>query len=312
MKLLISLLSRLLDAADISVEAASSLWRVAVRGAFMADARSYRGARFVQVAGKDFFAQEIALNAADRDEAKKAVLLDAERLLPLSPEGVIFDIAGPIDANGAMRSRPERTFILGVIRKDTLERLRADLPVTRRGGVEAFVHVPTASPDMALLFEDGPGRRRRRLRRTSLVVAVLVLAVAASDVIRSGEALLERSVTNAEAERLAIDRRIRLAERHVETARAAQQTFAQSHAPKLGELSASLERIARHQPEDADLSGVSLAERTLRLDGRAHEPDRAELALRRAFEGAEVSFSAEGAEVPRTFEARLTLADTNP
>lgn len=312
MKLVTSLLSRLLDGADIMVEAASALWRVAVRGAFAADAKSFRGARFAQLAAKDVFVQEIALNAADHDEAKRAVLLDAARLLPLSPDAVAFDIAGPVDADRAIRSRPERSFVLGVIRKDALERLRAELPPTRQGGVEAFVHAPSAAPDLALLFEDEPGRRRRRRRRASLVVAVLVFAVAASDAIQSGEALLERSVANAEAERLAIDRRIRLAERHLETARAAQQTLAQSQAPKLGELSASIERIARHQPEDADLSGVSLTERTLRLEGRAYAPDSTELALRRAFEGAEVSFSAEGGEVPRAFEARLTLADTSP
>jgi len=312
MKLLTSLSSRLLDAADIVGEAASALWRVAARGAFAHDATSYRGNRVAQLAGKDLLAQEIALNAADHDEAKKAVLLDAERLLPLSPDAVAFDIAGPVDADTAIRSRPERSFVLGVIRKDALERLRAELPPARRGGVEAFVHAPSTHPRVALLFEDDAGRRRRRLRRASLVVAVLVFAVAASDAVRSSEALLERSVAKAEAERLAIDRRIRLAERRLETARAAQQALAQSQGPRLGELSASIERIARHQPIDAGLSTLSLTERTLRLDGRAYAPDSAELALRRAFEGAEVSFSAEDGEVPRAFEARLTLADTGP
>ncbi|MBL8537062.1 MAG: hypothetical protein JNM59_06625 [Hyphomonadaceae bacterium] len=312
MNLLGIVLARSLDAADICVEAASALWRVAVRGAFAPDAKSYRGARFAQLAAGDVFVQEIALNAADHDEAKKAVLLDAERLLPLSPEAVAFDIAGPVDTDTRIRSRPERSFVLGVIRKDALERLRSELPLIRRGGVEAFVHTPPAHPHIALLFEDNAGRRRRRLRRTSLVVAALVLAVSASDAIQSGQALLERGVADAEAERLAIGRRIRLAERQLETARAAQQTLAQAQAPSLGQLSASLERIARHQPEDADLSTVSLSERTLRLDGRAYAPDGAELALRRAFEGSELLFSAEDGEAPRAYEARLTLAEAAP
>lgn len=307
-----ALLSRLSDAADIAVEAASALWRVAMRGAFAADAKSYRGARFAQLASGEVFVQEIALNAADHDEAKKAVLLDAERLLPLSPDAVAFDIAGPVDTDTKIRSRPERSFVLGVIRKDALERLRAELPLTRRGGVEAFVHAPSAHPHVALVFEDDAGRRRRRLRRTSLVVAALVLAVCASDAIQSGQALLERSVANAEAERLAIDRRIRLAERQLETARMAQQTLAQDQAPSLGQLSASLERIARHQPEDSDLSTVSLGQRTLSLHGRAYAPDGAELALRRAFEGNELLFSAEDGEAPRAFEARLTLEEPAP
>lgn len=312
MNLAASFLARLMDATDVMIEAASALWRVATRGAFAPDSRSYRGARFVQLAASDLLIQEIALNAADHDEAKKAVLLDADRLLPLSADAVVFDIAGPIDGEKQIRSRPERSFVLGVVRKEALERLRANLPLTRRGGAEAFVHSPSIHPSSALLFEDDTGRRRKRLRRASLVIAALAFAVAASDLLQSSDALLERSVTNAEAERLAVDRRIRIAERHLETSRAAQEALAQSWAPRLGELSGSVERIARHQPEDADLSVVSLTAHTLRLNGRAYAPDDAELALRRAFEGNELVFSAEDGEPPRAFEARLSLAGAAP
>ena len=69
-----------------------------------------------------------------------------------------------------------------------------------------------------------------------------------------------------------------------------------------------LTQIALHQPADAELNAVTLARRTLSLSGRAHAPDAAELALRRAFEGEEISFSRQDGEAPQTFTAELSFA----
>src|SRR5690606_20668937 len=93
MKAVSALLSRTLDAIEIAFEAVGALWRVAARGAFAPDALSYGGARFAALSAEDVLAQEIGLNAADVGEAKKAIALDAERLLPLAPDLVVYDVA---------------------------------------------------------------------------------------------------------------------------------------------------------------------------------------------------------------------------
>lgn len=312
MKLLSILFSRLLDAGDVLMEAASALWRVSLRGAFAADAKSYRGVRFLPLSAKDVLVQEIALNAADHGEAKKAVLLDAERLLPLAPEALAFDIVGPIDQGGELRSRPERTFLLGIIRKDALDRLRVEAPLLRRGAIEAFVHSPPSHPERALLFEDDAGRGRRRRRRGVLMIALVIFAVTANDALRAGGALFERTLAKADTERITVERRIRLAERQLELANARRQSLAANQAPRLAVLSSAIERLARHQPADAATSQLSLTERMLAFEGRAFEPDAAELAWRRAFETSELSFAAADGEPPRTFEARLSLTEAPP
>jgi hypothetical protein len=307
MTLLSGLLSRGLGVADIGFDAVNTFWRVVLRGAFAPDAKSYRSARFSPIAGSDLFMQEIALNAAEPDEAKKAVLLDAERLLPLAPDLVAFDVAGPLAEDDRPRTRPERTFLLAVVRKEALQRARESLPALKRGGVEAFVHAPTSHPGFALVFNDDTGVRRRRTRRALLAVALLVFDVSAIDALRSYESFLERKVEAANSERLAVDRRVRMAERDKARAEAEGAALAQSAAPQLADVTDHLSRVARHQPPDSELQAVSLEGRTLSLRGRAYAPDTAELALRRAFEAEEMTFAAEEGEVPRSFEARLAL-----
>jgi hypothetical protein len=159
--------------------------------------------------------------------------------------------------------------------------------------VEAFVFAPPAHPKAALLFEDDLGRRSRRLRRAALAIALLALALTATDAARAGAAALERRLAAADAERLAVERRIRLAERRVRDAEAERAALTQSNGPSLTVVSERLSRIALHQPAESELTAVSLARRTLSLSGRAYAPDTAELALRRAFEGDEISFRAQ-------------------
>ena len=308
MNLFGALLSRALDAVDICFEALSALWRVVLRGAFAPDAKSYRSPRFGKLASGDVLAQEIALNANDQSEAKKAVGLDAERLLPLAPELIAYDVAGPLKDDGRPRARPERPFILGVVRRDALQDFRENLSAAQRGSVEAFVFVPPLHPDQALVFEDEAGKRRRRTRRATLALALFILTLTANDALRAATAMLERGTAAADAERLAVERRIRLADRRSREAEAARTALAQYGGPPLAEVSARLSRIALHQPEDAELSTVTFERRTLSLSGRSYTPDGAELALRRAFEGEEISFRADDGEPPRAFEARLTFA----
>jgi hypothetical protein len=307
MKLARALLSRVLDIADASFDAFGSLWRVAARGAFQVDAKSYRGGRFSALGAGDVLVQDVALNAADVGEARKAIELDAERLLPLSPDQVTFAVVGPIESEDRPRARPERTFLLGVVRMDALARSREQLPLTRRGAVEAFLFSPPVHPGSAFVFVDEIGRKRRRLRRASLALALAALAITSSDLARAGSAALERRVAAAEAERVSIERRIRVAERRTRDAESTQQTLARVSAPTIAQVRDRLVAIASRQPPEAEVRSLSLEGRTLSLSGATYAPEATELALRRAFEGEEIGFTTAEGDLPRTYDARLSL-----
>jgi len=304
MKLLSALLSRALDVVDAAFDALRALSRVALRGAFTPDAKSYRSSRYARLEPAQVLIQEIALNAGDAGEARKAVALDPERALPLATDEIVFDVVGPIADDARPRARPERTFVLGVARKEALARAREES--ARKGAIEAFVFTPPQHPELALTFGDEAGARRRRLRRALLALALALLAVTLSDTARAFDEALGRRLAAADADRLALERRIRLAERGTAEGEAARAALLQASGPSLGEASARLMRLAVNLPAETELMGATLETRSLSLTGRSYAPDAAELALRRAFEGETISFAPGDGEAPQSFSVRLS------
>lgn len=304
MKLASLLLSRALDLLDALFDALAAILRVLFRGAFAPDAKSYRGPRFAPLGDDDVLVQEIALNAGDASQARKAIALDPERHLPLSLDAAVFDVVGPIDAPAEVRARPERRYIVGLVRTEALTRLRTALPSGRRGAVEAFKHAPAAHPAQALVFRDAAGNKRRRTRRILLALALLAFVVTGAEALDAGRGALDSAVAAAESERVMAERRIRLAERRAASAREALAALQTPESPTLATLSARLSRLAAHQPPKTETLSVEIDGPRIRIAGRTHEPLEAELALRRAFEGETIVFTAD-TETPATFSAEL-------
>lgn len=305
MSLIASLLSRLLDAVDLGFEAVASVLRVARRGAFASDATSYRGGRFAQLAASDVLIQDVALNANDAGEAKRAIALDPAQVLPLDPESLVFDVAGPLPSEHTS-ARPERRFVLGVVRKESLAQARAALPFGRRGAIEAFTFLPSALPKAALVFEDPTGRARRRTRRAATAAALAILLYAGNQMLISADAALDRLTANTETQRAFVNRRIRAAERQVRDAEATDATAQTTPHLTLAEAAHRLALLSRALPGDSKIDQVSFEGAALSLTGAAHDGDETELALRRSFEGEQISFNGQqGDAAPAPFEARL-------
>ncbi|GAM96828.1 hypothetical protein U91I_00449 [alpha proteobacterium U9-1i] len=303
MSLIHSLSSRALDALDIAFEAIGALWRLSTRGVFTPDMKAYRRRQFYPLLSKDILVQEIALNAANAGEAKNALQLDPERFLPMDPGSASFAVAGPIDSPLIRRTQPERTFVLGIVRNETLTRIRAELPTLRRGATEGFVFAPAGRSDAPLVFEDRPGKRRRRVRRLALTLALVVFGICAHDLFSSAEARFDRLVAQAGEERVVIERRIRQAELHLEQATASQNRTRPGRT--LSSIQQDLDKIALHQHPRSELTRVHFDGAALEVSGMSYELDATELSLRRAFEGQSISFVADRAGAPSSYSARL-------
>ncbi|MES1198604.1 MAG: hypothetical protein ABUS48_01325 [Pseudomonadota bacterium] len=304
MKLAALLIARVLDAVDILFDAWVSVLRVLIRGKFQPDAKSFRGERFVHLDKGDLFVQEIALNAADPAQARRAITLDPERRLPLSLDAAVFDVAGPIDAEDKVRARPERSFLLGVARKDALVRLRETLG-RRANAVEAFVYAPADHLAHVLLFRDAQGDRRRRFRRGVQAIAFGCFAFFAWQADEAWRENLERNVAAADSDRVQVERRIRLAERRAHDAQIAVAAINAQKPLSLAEATERLSSLAYRQPATSELNAVTLGPDGLSLRGRAYAPDDTELELRRAFEGARVTFSHDAGDPPQNFSADI-------
>ena len=304
MSIIRALFARLLDGVDALFDASAAILRVLLRGVFAPDARSYRGGRFAPVSADAILVQDIALNAGDITQARKAVALDPERHLPLSLDAAAFDIAGPVDAAEKVRARPERRFVIGLVRAEALVSLRDALPKARRGAIEAFTHVPPDYPSQVLVFRDAQGDRRRRTRRVLLLTAIAALLFTGAEAVRAGHAAMERAIAQADAERVNAERRVRLAERRAAAAQAALLLLETEDLPTLAATSARLQRLALHQPPQTETLIVEGHGAALRLSGRTYAPLETELALRRAFESQTLAFSADE-EMPASFTAEL-------
>jgi hypothetical protein len=304
MKLVHAILRRSVDAIDLIFDAGGSILRVLFRGAFAPDIKSYRGSRFATLGATDVLVQEIALNATDAQQARKAIGLDPDRHLPLSLDAALFDVVGPIDDAASVRVRPERRYLVGLARTDVLQRLRTAMPARKRTVVEAFVHAPTAHPAQALVFREAVGVQRRRMRRTLLFVALLAFAATSAEALNAGRIRLDRVIAAADAERVAAERRVRLAERRLEAAQHSLNAVQAEDSPSLALVSARLGRLSAHQPLDTETLSVEARGAHMRLAGRTYDSLKAELALRRAFEGETLAFTAD-TETPASFIVEL-------
>lgn len=318
MKAVSFLLARALDLIDALFDAISSILRVLVRGAFTADATAYSGSRFAALASADVLSQVIDLNAGDRGQALRAIALDPERHLPLGVDAVKFDVAGPLDSD-AVRVRPERSFILSVVRKDALARVRADLPAGRRTAIEGFTHAPPTYPDQRLAFVDAAGRGRRRLRRFALAVALAAFGWTSVEAYGAWIDALDRALVQVEDQRLQATRRVRLAERRAHDMDAALAALAGPAAPALPDVAAELSMLAYRQPPHTEIVALEFAGGVLTLRGHSFDPSDTELEFRRSFEAAEIVFLAAPAETPpqttdgaATFEARIGRSSARP
>jgi hypothetical protein len=308
MKLLTLLLSRILNLIDALFDAAGAILRVLIRGQFRAGPGRYRGARFAQLSKDEVFAQEVALNAADEDQARRVIALDPERRLPLSPEAALFDIAGPLPEQDQIRGRPERSFLLGVVRKEALVRVRANLPKHRATTLEGFAYAPPDHAGVVFFFRDAPADRRRRFRRGVLAVAISAFCFSAWEAHGAWREALDRTMLAADADRVQIERRVRLAERGEADAQAALAALATQPAPTMAEAAAQLSALAYRQPAQSEVHQLSLTPQGLSLQGRSFAPSETELELRRAFEGAIVIFSPAAGDAPAGYEARVSWA----
>lgn len=306
--------ARLIDAIDITFDAVASLWRVVLRGAFSPDAKSYRNPRFEPLSSNDAHLQEVFLNAQNETEAKQAICLDAERLLPLALSDIAFDVIGPLTDSELPRGRPERRFLVALVRTHALQQRRSALPPNRRGAVEAFTLTPHQQPQSAFVFADAPGAQRRRLRRAALAIALLALAYASAEMTRASLDALQRANIAAQAERLGLERRIRLAERRLAQAETARAALTANTGARFAPIAEHMALIARHLPGDSELTSVAWRQPVLTLNGQSYAPDTTELALRRAIERATIQFSVTSAgDLPAPFEVRVDdVARTQP
>ncbi|KAF0174199.1 MAG: hypothetical protein FD124_1420 [Alphaproteobacteria bacterium] len=298
------------SAIDGVFDALSAILRVVIRGRFQPDASSHRGARFLPLATRDVLLQTIMLNAADAGQARRAVALDPGRHLPLALDVALFDVVGPMDDEATVRDRPERPFLLGVVRKEVLSRIRDELKSGRSTRVEAFVHAPSDHAHAALVFADDAGRRRRRMRRAALAIACAALAFSLWDAAGSAQSALDRAVATADADRLQGERRIRVAERRAQLAQQALDQLQTAPAPTLAVTSGRLARLAARLPLQSEFTEIALSGTDATLSGRTYDPAQLELELRRTFEGATIQFSS-GQETPAPFDARVSLASVD-
>jgi hypothetical protein len=294
---------------DRLFDALSALMRVLLRGTFAPDARDYRGSRYAALSERDVLLQEVELNAGDAQEARKAIALDPEHVLPLATDVALYDVAGPVDAS-APRSRPERSYLVGLTRAETLARLREELPLGRRGAVEGFVFFPPAPARTALAFVDETGAKRRRRRRAMVLMSAVAVFFAAEDTVRTADESMQAAVASSESERAQADRRIRVLERRATAAEAALAASNTGAALPLREALAAVDQVAVHQPGETETQRLAVGGGVLTWSGRAYSADSTELALRRAFEGDALIFSAQTGEAPAPFEARLNLRPT--
>jgi hypothetical protein len=307
MKLIRIALSRLGYLADVLFDAISALLRVLIRARFLPDAKSFRDSRYLALTKNDVLVQEAALNAADLGQARRIINLDPQRHLPLSLEAAQFDITGPIDDDVKMRDRPERTYLLGVVRKETLAQRRATLPRSKSNAIEAFTCVPDDRPGSILVFTDHIGERRRRFRRAALAVALALFAGATWQVNTAWTASIQQRLASADAERVQVERRLRLAQRRAQIAQAELATLGQQAKPTLSTLVQHLSVWARRQPTDSELIDLTLSQHGLTLGGRAYAPDQTELELRRAFEHATINFAAASDGGPKAYTAQVQV-----
>jgi hypothetical protein len=303
MSLLSSLSTLVMTATDALFDAGAALRRVALRGAFAPDAQSLRGARFKPLQSSDVLVREIALNAEDREQARKIITIDPERHLPLDPDAVLFDIAGPLDTNETPRARPERTFALGVVRHETLEKLREE--DGRAKNAEGFIYAPLTSANAALCFVDEQGAKRRRQRRFLVALAFACFAIAFVNTLDSASAAFDRAVDEANARHANLERRLRLAQHEERAAQAQGASSSVSNVQPLGDVAAQLQLWARHQPAQSELTSVAVENGVLVMVGKSAAPDQTELELRRGFEDREISFTAGAGAAPVDYEARV-------
>jgi hypothetical protein len=299
MTLLAASAARILDVVDALFDASAALVRVALRGAFAPDAKAFRGPRFAALPASDVLIQEIALNAADASEAKKALALDLEQVLPLSPEAIAFDVVGPLVEDNGARARPERRFILGAVRLEQLAARRRDAG----GAIEGFVFHPPALAGAALVFVDEASRKRRRLRRALLAAALAALLVSAGDAYNAVSHTLETAAANVDTERTRLERRIRLAERRLTIAETHAAAARQNQGAPIGQVGEQIAALARRQPLDAETTRLGFADGVFTWTGRGFDLPATELELRRGFETQGVSFVAQSGEAPQSFEA---------
>lgn len=305
MTLLSTLGARIFDAVDAIFEALGSIYRVILRGAFAPDPKTYRGSRYALLGANDVLVQEISLNASDQAEARKIITLDPEATLPLSQEIIAFDVVGPLEKIARLRASPERSFLLGVARREGLARARSTLAAHRKGVVEAFTYSPNTHPEFVFVFGDDAGQKRRRLRRAVTAIAFLAFVVTGADALDAGRAALQRSTEAADAERLHADRRIRLAERRALAAEASLASTAQSPPLSIRDAAQILTRVAQQQPAETETSAALLENGMISISGLTHDAEAAELQFRRAFERQSVLFSVEQGAVPQAFSVQV-------
>jgi hypothetical protein len=312
-------LERGLEAMDGAFDAVANLLRVIFRGRFGPDERSYRGAAYAEILPKEVLLEELTLNAEDAAQAKRVVALDPDRYLALAPEAAAFDVAGPMDEEGAAADAgPERRYLLGVTRRDVLEGVRREAGGGLLAPVEAFAFHPRDYPDLALVFHDEAGDKQRRARRLLLLVGVIGVLWSGAAALGAWRDALTRGETRAEAEEAEAQRRIRLEERQLVVTRASLAKLEAGRAPPLASALDTLSIVGRRQPPDAELTGLEWTPKRLSLEGRSYSPASAELELRRGFQKDAVSFEAppQGAQAtgaqtqgaPASFKAAIDLS----
>lgn len=299
-------LARALDAVDLCFDGVQALWRVIARGAFAPDSKSYRGAHFETLAEADVLVQSVEINAEDIDQARKIVALDPLRYLPLAMDAACFDMAGPVDAPGAMRTRPERRYLAALARHETLAGRRLNKRGFWRTQTEAFSFASRDHAHVRFVFHDQIGRSLRRRRRALLAFAFAVFAWAGFDAASAWREQLDARVIEAEQERATIERAIRLAERAAAASASARAAVETNAGEELGVLDARLAQIALRLPPDSELTRIGWSQHRLTLQGRSFQPQGFELELRRAFETAAIGFSSGDQGPPPAFDASLT------
>ncbi len=151
-----------------------------------------------------------------------------------------------------------------------------------------------------------------RSRRTLTAIALALFVYAGNEALGAGGAAFDRLSQSASGQRATLQRRIRVAEHRAEQSQASLAALSARTAPSLAQISHQLALLARNQPSDSALNSATFDDRGLSVAGAAYSSDATELALRRAFEGARVSFTGEPGAAPAPFQARIDVSAEAP
>lgn len=291
---------------DLCFDTCAALWRLTLRGRLVADVVTARSNLVGKLSSEDVFAQRIAINAADHEQALAIIRLDPRQYLPTELDSVLLDVIGPLESPGNAEQRP---YLVGIVQKATIAELRRRKGPGNSVTTECFSYTPLEAADYAFFFFDDHGKRRRRLRRSVTLFCVLLTAVATTALWSTWRNALDSAVARSESQQLTEERSVRRAAHAISRLNATAPSFDDATSIALVELNTALDRLGTSLTSDSELSHVDATPEAVTFSGVTYDPISLELSLRRSFEGVPVAFTSQGpsADTAMPFEGQVRV-----